>query len=157
MDYPEHICEVVSGAAMLHDIGKIAIPQMITNKSGLLTETERSIMKSHTDFGYIILSAFEEEFMQAAAVIAKDHHEQYDGRGYGGLKGDEIHEYARVVTVADVFDALTTQRSYKEAWSLDAAVEYINANSGKIFDPKVVSALNGCLDEITERYREKNQ
>ena len=86
---------------MLHDIGKIAIPYEINNKKGLLSEEERKIIKNHTMYGYDILSVFSGEFMEIASIIAKEHHEEYDGSGYRGIAGEQINEYARVVSVAD--------------------------------------------------------
>ena len=155
MGYPQTICDTVSKAAMLHDIGKIAIPYEINNKKGLLSEDERKIIKNHTMYGYDILSVFSGEFLGIASIIAKEHHEEYDGSGYRGIAGEQINEYARVVSVADVLDALTSRRSYKEPWSFEAAVDYINEESGKMFDPKVVSALHECLDKIRSRVTEK--
>ncbi|MDD6095782.1 MAG: HD domain-containing protein [Clostridia bacterium] len=155
LGYSEQICETVSKAAMLHDIGKIAIPSEITNKAGLLTEGEREIIKKHTEYGHILLSVFDDDFMRYAAVIAREHHERYDGKGYYGINGESINEYARVVTVADTLDALTTKRSYKEAWPFDTVVEYIDSNSGTMYDPKVVSAMHLCMDEIKKRVSEK--
>ena len=157
MGYSGHICDTVSAAAVLHDIGKIAIPSEITNKTGLLSESEREIIKEHTEFGRILLSVFTGEFAEFAAVIAAEHHERYDGRGYAGIAGEKINEYARVVTVADTLDALTTKRSYKEAWPFEAVVDYIDNNSGMMYDPKVVSAMHSCIDEIKERVAEKNK
>ena len=106
-------------------------------------------------YGYDILSVFSGEFLGIASIIAKEHHEEYDGSGYRGIAGEQINEYARVVSVADVLDALTSRRSYKEPWSFEAAVDYINEESGKMFDPKVVSALHECLDKIRSRVTEK--
>jgi len=155
MNYPDIICDEVAMAAMLHDIGKIIIPFEITTKQGLLSEDERKIINRHTDYGDLILSAFDSEFMKVAALIANEHHEHYDGTGLHKIAGEDINEFARVVSVADVLDALTSKRSYKNAWSLDAAVEYIDSNSGTKFDPKVVEALHNCLDDIKSIIAEK--
>lgn len=157
MGYSAAECELVSKAAMLHDIGKTAVPFEITNKPGLLSESEREIVKKHTTYGYALLSVFDSAFMQCAAVIAAQHHERYDGKGYNGQAGEDIDAYARIVTVADTLDALTTKRSYKEAWSLEAAVAYIDANAGTMYDPKVVAALHESMDEITTKITEKNR
>ena len=157
MGYPAAQCDMVSRAAMLHDIGKTAIPVEITNKPGLLSESEREIVKKHTQYGCALLSAFHSDFMECAAVIAAQHHERYDGKGYNGQAGEDINAYARIVTVADTLDALTTRRSYKEAWSLAAAVAYIDAGAGTMYDPKVVAALHEGIDEIKTKITEKNQ
>lgn len=154
LGYPADICDIVSSAAMLHDIGKIAIPFEICTKSTLLTEDERAIMKKHTDFGYTLLSVFDSEFLQYASTIARDHHEKYDGTGYNKIKGEDIDKFARIVSIADVADALMAKRSYKEPWPLDKVVDYIQANSGKMFDPEVVDAMMNCLDKIKERITE---
>lgn len=157
MGYPAATCALVSRAAMLHDIGKVAIPSEITNKSGLLSAGEREIIRRHTEYGHALLSVFDGEFMRCAAVIAAQHHERYDGKGYIGLAGDQIDEYARVVTVADAIDALTTKRSYKEAWPLDTVVAYIDSHAGTMYDPAVVAAMHGCIDAINARITEKSR
>lgn len=157
MGYPEQTVNTVSAAAMLHDIGKTAIPPEITNKTGLLSESEREIIKKHTEYGRQLLSVFDGGFMRCAAEIAAEHHERWDGRGYNGIAGENINEYARIAAVADTIDALTTKRSYKEAWQLENAVDYIDSNSGIIYDPKAVSAMHECLDEIKAKVAEKNK
>lgn len=139
---------IISKAAMMHDIGKLAIPESIIDKQGKLTEAEFEQVKKHVDYGYNILSKSPGVFMEAAAVIAKEHHERYDGTGYAGIKGEHIHLYARIVMVADVFDALLTRRSYKPAWPEEEAVAHINAQSGRHFDPKIVEAFNRCKDKM---------
>lgn len=157
MGYPEQTVNTVSAAAMLHDIGKTAIPPEITNKTALLSENEREIIKKHTEYGRQLLSVFDGGFMRCAAEIAAEHHERWDGRGYNGIAGENINEYARIAAVADTIDALTTKRSYKEAWQLENAVDYIDSNSGIIYDPKAVSAMHECLDEIKAKVAEKNK
>lgn len=97
--------EIISIASMMHDIGKLAIPEAIIDKEGKLTEEEFEQIKKHIYYGYNILSKSSGEFMEAAAIIAKEHHERFDGTGYMGIKGKNIHLYARIVMVADVFDA----------------------------------------------------
>jgi putative two-component system response regulator len=146
---------LVSNAAALHDIGKIAIPSEIISKYGLLSNKERSIMNKHTEYGKEILASIDTEFMKIAADIALDHHEHYDGSGNNNKSGAEISTYARIVTVADVFDALTTKRSYKEAWSIDDAVNAIDQDSGKIFDPKVVEAFKNVVGSLKEDISEQ--
>lgn len=154
MGYSDSTCDLVSNAATLHDIGKIAIPSEIIGKYDLLSNKERSIMNKHTEYGKEILGSIDTEFMNIAAVIASEHHEHYDGSGTNKKFGNEINIYARIVAVADVFDALTTKRSYKEAWSIDDAVNTINQNSGKNFDPNVVKAFNNIVGSLKEDIRE---
>ncbi len=155
LGYPAETAALVARAAMLHDIGKTVIPAAITNKTGLLSESERAVIKKHTAYGETLLSVFDGAFMRSAAQIAAQHHEHYDGTGYNGLKGDSIDEYARIVAVADTLDALTTKRSYKEAWSLEEAVAYIDARSGTMFDPRAVDAMHQCLDTIRMKITER--
>lgn len=154
MGYLDSICDLVSNAAALHDIGKIAIPSEILSKYGLLSNKERSIMNKHTEYGKEILGSIDTEFMKIASEIAYEHHEHYDGSGNNKKSGEEINMYARIVAVADVFDALTTKRSYKEAWSIDDAVNAINQDSGKKFDPKVVEAFKNVIGSLKENISE---
>ena len=154
MGYSDSICDLVSNAAALHDIGKIAIPGEIISKYGLLSNKERSIMNKHTEYGREILGSIDTEFMKIAADIASEHHEHYDGSGTNKKSGEEINIYARIVTVADVFDALTTRRSYKEAWSVDDAINAIIQDSGKNFDPKVVEAFKKVVGSLKENISE---
>ena len=157
LDYPEDVCDTVSKASMLHDIGKIAIPFEITTKAGLLSESERKIINMHTDFGYTILSVFDSDFLKQAALIAKDHHERYDGTGNNKIKGEDINRFARVVSVADCIDALTSKRSYKEAWAFDAVMFYVDQQSGTMFDPEIIAALHECEDKVRKHVEEKDQ
>lgn len=137
-------------ASMLHDIGKIVIPEELVKKQGYLTEDEKNIMRVHAESGYKILSCIDTEFMQLAGEIAYYHHEKYDGTGYYGKKGEDIPLSARIVSVADVFDALTSSRSYKTAWTDERAIEYLKENSGTSFDEKIVDAFLECFDTIQE-------
>ncbi len=143
-------------AAPLHDIGKIAIPDALLMKPGPLDEHERKRMQLHPGIGYQLLRDSHNPFIQVGAMIAHCHHEHYDGTGYPrGLAGDEIPIEARVVTVADVFDALISPRPYKRAWSIEEALEFIEGQSGKLLDPDCVRALMADLPrlhEICERY-----
>ena len=151
LGFDEDKCVLIRDASKLHDLGKIAIPKSIIDKEGKLSKEENIIMRNHTKFGYVILSAYEnDKFLAVAAEIAKYHHESFDGNGYNMLKGTDIPLSARIVTVCDVFDALTSKRSYKEAWRFDDAVNYINENSGIMFDPEIVSAFNQCLPDIKQ-------
>jgi response regulator RpfG family c-di-GMP phosphodiesterase len=123
-------------AASLHDIGKIAIPDGILYKEGSLTPEEYRLMQSHTTVGHDVLSKYDNEMMRVAATVCRSHHENWDGSGYpDGIAGDAIPVAARMTAIADVFDALTHTRSYKDAWSVDDAFRYILDHSGKKFDP----------------------
>jgi putative nucleotidyltransferase with HDIG domain len=129
-------------AAPLHDIGKIALPDTILLKAGPLTSDEYDQMKSHVQVGADILAGSSSELLHMAEQIASTHHERWDGTGYlQGLCGDEIPLVGRIVAVADVFDALTHRRPYKEPWPLDRAVAEVLASSGTHFDPDVVTAF----------------
>lgn len=143
-------------AAPLHDIGKIAIPDAILMKPGPLNDEEIAEMRRHPRIGHELLSDSHNRFVQMSATVALRHHERYDGSGYpDGLKGEEIPLVARIVTVADVLDALISPRPYKHAWSVDEALAYLVEQSGKLFDPKCVDALLGArarLDDICARY-----
>ncbi len=138
----------VSLASKLHDIGKIAIPKGIINKEGRLTKEEQIVVSCHTKFGYILLSAYSDDpFLSDAAVIARYHHERYDGTGTNGLKGEDIPLIARISTVCDVYDALVSERSYKRAWSREKAQNYLKEYAGTIFDPKLVEVFLAYLSE----------
>ena len=156
-------CDIISEAAALHDVGKIEIDSAILNKPGKLTPEEREIVKQHTVIGEEILlngagdSIKSEPMLETAAQICRWHHERWDGKGYNGIAGENINEYARIVTVADTIDALTTKRSYKDAWQVDNVVDYIDSNSGTMYDPAVVEAMHGCIDEIKAKVAEKNK
>lgn len=138
-------------AAPMHDIGKIAIPKDILHKPGKLTEAEFEVMKTHAEKGKDFLKYSDRRFFKAAAIIANEHHEKWDGTGYPrGLKGNDIHIYGRIVALADVFDALTHKRRYKDSWSIDDTMAYIQENSGKHFDPSLVKILEEHLEEFIE-------
>jgi response regulator RpfG family c-di-GMP phosphodiesterase len=127
---------VLQHAAPMHDIGKIATPDAVLLKPGKLDAAEWEIMKQHPTVGLSILNGSQRPILKAAAVIAHQHHEKYDGSGYPqGLKGDAIHLYARIVAVADVFDALMHKRCYKEAWPLEQVVEHLRSVAGQHLDP----------------------
>ncbi len=131
----------IERAAPLHDLGKVAIPDRILLKPGPLTEDELAIMRTHTTIGARILEGSDSAVLQLAGTIAQYHHERWDGRGYGGLAGDSIPLAARIVAVADVFDALTHDRPYRRAWHVDAALDLIDFERGGCFDPDVVDAF----------------
>lgn len=148
MGYDEEKAERIATASKLHDLGKIAVPKYIIEKKGRLNEEEQIIISSHTEFGYTILSAFDgDPLISTAALIARYHHEHYDGTGKNGLREDKIPAEARIVTVCDVYDALVSERSYKKAWTKEAAIEYLDEHSGKIFDPKICKAFISYLRE----------
>jgi response regulator RpfG family c-di-GMP phosphodiesterase len=135
--------DTLFNAAPLHDIGKIAIPESLLLKPNSLDANEWKIMQTHTTMGAQILGESESAIIQAAVIIAEQHHEKYDGTGYpSGLKNNHIHIYARIVALADVYDALTHQQVYKLAWSHDQAMSYINKQSGTHFDPQLVTVMN---------------
>ncbi len=136
-------------AAPLHDLGKIAIPDAILMKPGPLTAEETAVMRQHPQIGYDLLSNSQNRFIQLSALIALRHQERFDGTGYpDGLAGEEIPLEARIVAIADVFDALMSQRPYKRAWSIDEALAYIGENSGRHFDPRCVEAMLSNVDRL---------
>jgi len=136
--FDEDYCDKLATAAMMHDIGKLMISEEILEKPGRLTDEEYMIMKSHVLYGEALLKDCPGEMMQLAAVMAKEHHERWDGRGYLGMKGEEIAYISRLLAVCDVFDALTASRSYKKGWSLEKTYNEIVKNSGTQFDPEAV-------------------
>jgi len=148
--------ELLASAAPLHDIGKLGIPDEVLLKPGKLTDEEFEVMKNHTTIGYSMLVHSERSLLKAAAVIAHQHHERWDGAGYPwGLKGEDIHIYGRIVGLVDVYDALLSIRPYKEAWPLNRVVAWIEQEQGKHFDPFLVQTLLAHLDgfvAIGERY-----
>ncbi|MBP9906334.1 MAG: response regulator [Rhodoferax sp.] len=159
LQLPKAEQELLLEAAPMHDIGKVGIADHILLKPGRLTPEEFEVMKQHAAFGYEILKGSESRVLQAGAEIARDHHEKYDGTGYPhGLAGDAIPIFSRIVAVADVFDALTSERPYKKAWSLERASEHIKASSGTHFDPQCVDAFFGNWEavlEIRHRYQDE--
>jgi putative two-component system response regulator len=141
-------------AAPLHDVGKLAIPDRILLKPGRLTPEEFEVMKTHAELGARLLSSGSSRVLQTAAVIAATHHERWDGAGYPkGLSGETIPLVGRIVAVADVFDALTHDRPYKSAWSVQDACEEIENSAGSQFDPRVLGAfmeLRAELDTLND-------
>jgi len=147
----EEEAELLRLAASMHDLGKLAIPESILNKPGTLTPEEFAIMKTHSEMGYEMLKKSKQSLFQIAALIAREHHENFDGTGYPrGLKGQEIHIYSRIVALADVFDALGNKRSYKSSWSNADIIDYIQEQNGKKFDPQLVSLFFSHLDEFIQ-------
>ncbi|AXX94299.1 HD domain-containing phosphohydrolase [Arcobacter ellisii] len=145
-------------ASPMHDIGKIGIPDAILNKAGKLTQEEWEIMKTHTQIGYEILKNSKRETLKTAGIVSYTHHEKWDGTGYPlGLKEKEIHIFGRITAIADVFDALSSERVYKKAWSLEKIYEYFNDEKGKYFDPELIDVFFNNLDEflaIRDKYKD---
>jgi putative two-component system response regulator len=143
--------ESILDAAAMHDIGKIGIPDRILLKPGKLDADEWEIMRSHTTIGADIIGEHDSTLLKLARSVALSHHEKWDGSGYpNGLKGEEIPLAGRIVAIADVFDALTSERPYKKAWSVEEAVAHMNASSGTHFEPELIECFNQVLPEILE-------
>lgn len=157
----EDQCELLLNAAPMHDIGKIGIPDHILLKPGKLDPQEWEIMKTHATIGGEILAGNSSELMVMARDIALSHHEKWDGSGYPfSLAGEDIPLVGRIVAIADVFDALTSERPYKKAWPLEDAIAYIRDSAGTHFDPQLVDVFLSQLDEInqiTRRYAEPGE
>ncbi|MCL6270639.1 two-component system response regulator [Sansalvadorimonas sp. 2012CJ34-2] len=148
---PESWVDLLMEAAPMHDVGKIGIPDAVLLKPGKLDDDKWETMKKHPEFGCQILGQHDSGLMHMAYEIAKTHHEKWDGSGYpGGLKGEDIPLSSRIVAVADVFDALTTERPYKRAWSVDEAIDWIEQQSGTHFEPRLVQAFRRVLPEALE-------
>lgn len=142
-------CEQFRLASELHDVGKVAIPDRILLKPGRLTDAERQIMQTHTEIGHRILSDSDSELLQQAAVCALSHHERWDGTGYPrGLAGESIPIEGRIAAVADVFDALTSDRIYRPAFPIGMAVEMMDAERGRQFQPAILDAMHDAFDRI---------
>lgn len=159
-DAPE--IEQISIASILHDVGKISVPDQILNKPGRFTEEEFAIMKNHTLNGEKMLKQIsrihEQPFYEHARVIARHHHERWDGRGYpDGLKGDDIPMSAQIVSIADVYDALVSPRVYKSAFDHDTAIDMIKNGKCGIFNPLLLDYFRSIEDEIYALYKDKNQ
>ncbi len=154
----KHDVEMITAAAPLHDIGKLGIPDSILLKPGKLTEDEFEVIKNHTGIGYAMLVHSKRDILQAAAIIANQHHEKWDGSGYPqGLAGEGIHIYARIVALADVFDALSSDRVYRKALPDAEVLDLIRSGKGKHFDPDLVDLFFEKLEAIMaikETYRE---
>jgi putative two-component system response regulator len=150
--------ELLLQASPMHDVGKIGVPDSILLKPGKLDASEWEIMKRHTVFGAEILGDHPSDLMVAAKQVALHHHERWDGAGYpGGLAGEAIPEIARIVAIADVFDALLSVRPYKQAWSIEDTTQKIASERGHHFDPRVVDALFRVLPQcltVRETYKD---
>ncbi|MEZ8824437.1 HD-GYP domain-containing protein [Vibrio amylolyticus] len=144
--------DILRDAAPMHDIGKIGIPDDVLLKPGKLDSEEWAVMQTHVDIGVDILGdTAGSRLLEMAVQVAQSHHEKWNGKGYPqGLVGEDIPLVARVATIADVFDALTSERPYKEAWSVERAVSLLKEEKGQHFDPNLVDLFIGKLDEILE-------
>lgn len=139
---PESECDVIEIAAHMHDIGKLGVPDSILRKSGSLTNDERKTMEAHTRIGFDILKTGRSPYLQCGALMALAHHERFDGNGYpNGMRGEDIPLCARIVALADTYDALSSHQPYKLAWAGENVCEYLNQQKGKHFDPQCVDAI----------------
>lgn len=146
---PVYDAEKIKLASPLHDVGKIAIPDHILNKPGKHTPEEWTIMQSHADVGFQILRNSQNEILQQGAIIAYQHHERWDGMGYPqGLRGEEINIAGRITALADVFDALASERCYKPSWPMPKVINYLHEQRGQQFDPVLTDILLGNLEEF---------
>ena len=148
------VIQLIVEAAPLHDLGKIQIPDYILKKPGKLTEEEFSVMKTHSEAGYNMIEKYltdiiDHELLMYAEMMSLYHHERYDGTGYPrGIEGETIPLCARIMTVADVFDALMSKRQYKDSFSLEKAVEIMKEGSGTMFDPEIIECFLAALPKI---------
>lgn len=145
----EQEANILQLASPMHDIGKVGISDEILKKKGPLSESEWVTMKTHAKVGYNILKTSSRSILKTAAIVAHQHHEKWDGNGYPqGLSGNDIHIYGRITAIADVFDALGSNRVYKKAWELDKILELFSQERGKHFDPSLIDLFLQNLDEI---------
>lgn len=142
---------IIRMAAPLHDIGKTCIPDVVLDRDGKLVDNEFEIVKTHTTIGYEMLKDSKQPTIQAAALIALQHHEHWDGSGYPqGLAGDNIHIYGRITCLADVYDVLLQKCQHKESWKQERALEYVRLHSGVFFDPDLVGIFLKQIDKIND-------
>ncbi|MEG3637828.1 HD domain-containing phosphohydrolase [Magnetococcus sp. PR-3] len=143
--------DLVFNAAPMHDIGKIGIPDKVLLKPGKLDDEEWAIMRRHPEYGAAIIGEHDSELMNMSKEISLSHHEKWDGTGYPkGIKGEDISLAGRIVAIADVFDALTSERPYKKAWSVEKAVQIIDEGAGSHFDPSLTPVFHEVLPEVLE-------
>lgn len=141
--------EKIKQASPMHDIGKVAIPDAVLNKPGRFDEEERRIMDTHAELGYSMLCHSERPLLKCAAIVAYEHHEKWNGTGYPRkLKGEEIHIYGRITALADVFDALGSDRCYKKAWNDEKIFNLFKEERGEHFDPKLIDIFFDHIDEF---------
>ena len=149
---------ILQMASPMHDIGKVGIPDAILNAPRKLTAEEFEIMKTHAKLGYEMLKRSNKPILKAAAIVANEHHEKWDGSGYpNATKGENIHIYGRITAVADVFDALGSERVYKKAWELEKILALFKEESGKHFEPKIVELFLNNLEiflEIRNKFKD---
>lgn len=153
--FSEKECQVIAQAALCHDVGKAAIPATILNKPSSLTPAEYEMVKTHTEAGYAQITETIQT-LSIAAIVARQHHEHIDGHGYLRLSGDDIHPYAKLVAVADVFDALYSRRAYKEPWNLGTIRDYFTQRAGRQFDEAAVSLLFSILSDVLIMYENQH-
>ncbi|WP_409345679.1 HD domain-containing phosphohydrolase [Paenibacillus sp. MBLB4367] len=157
----EEEAELLKMASPMHDIGKVAIPDSILMKPGKLTEEEFKLIQAHTEIGYNLLRNSKRHIMKTAAIVAHQHHEKWNGKGYPqGLKQEEIHVYGRITAIADVFDALASDRVYKKAWELDRILQLLAEERGQHFDPRLVDVFMEQLPQILkvrDEFRDEQQ
>lgn len=145
----EEFADLILQASPMHDVGKIGIPDKILLKPGRLTPEEREIMETHVEIGVDIIGDFDSDMLEMARRIAATHHEKWDGTGYpNGLSGEEIPVEGRISAICDVFDALTSERPYKEAWPMNSAIEYLKAHSGTHFDPGLLEMFIEMIPDV---------
>lgn len=150
--FDEEYVDMLATASMMHDIGKLMISEEILDKPEKLTDEEYQIMKNHVLYGEALLEKCPGELMHIACILAKEHHERWDGSGYLGMKGEDIAYISRLMAVCDVFDALTSDRYYKKGWTLEETFNEIVSLSGKHFDPAVIKLFIQNFDEFKEVY-----
>jgi putative two-component system response regulator len=150
--FPKKEIKMIEEAALYHDIGKNDIPSNILQKPGKLTESEFAVVKTHTSHGARRITRAA-DMLTVAGVVTAFHHEKWDGSGYLGMSGGDIPEYARLVAVADVFDALLSKRAYKDAWNIGDVIQYMKDNAGTEFDAYFVRILVQSMNDITRLYR----
>ena len=149
LGFEDNIITMIHQASPMHDIGKVGIPDSILHKPGKLDSDEFEVMKTHSQLGYNLLKNSDRSLLKMAATISYEHHEKYDGSGYpNALKADEIHIYARITAVADVFDALGSDRVYKKAWDDEKIFSLLKSESGKHFDPVLIKLFFDNLDQF---------
>ncbi len=153
--------DVIFYASPLHDMGKVGIPDSILLKPGKLTDDEFNIMKTHAEIGYQILCKAENPYLKAGAIICISHHEKYNGKGYpAGISGKDIPLYGRITAIADVFDALTSSRPYKRAWTFDEAMTLIEQEKNQHFDPELAQIFidnRDAVKTIFTKFEEDNE
>lgn len=154
----ESLQDIIFYASPFHDLGKIGIPDRILLKPGKLDDDEYEIMKKHSQIGYEILKGSKSKYLKAGGVIAYNHHEKYDGTGYpNGLKGESIPIFGRITAIADVFDALTSNRPYKKAWDVSEAFSLLLEEKGKHFDPALVDLFIANKEDVMSVHNKFSQ